>query len=764
MKHFIISTLFTLLLPLAACTEKDISGGEPPVGPQTGLRLSARLSQGVATRADAGRLQAHLDEKRIDRIAFFVHTDEDGLQIYPPAPDNGSTTIDDDPNSVHLAETAPDSRQYTADVVLTAGGGYMADIVAVANLPENYDYRQIVSWDGLQDSVLVWATANMLPATGGNTFEMPSCNPGTNNKIDDTDRRAFAMYGYTRHELVKEESNTFTLAMERLAARIDITNEAYVKGMTADDPKGGFRLSSVRLLHTRPASYITPQADYTSPDVVTISDWQVTDIPYGKEATPDPDTNPTGEPDKVEAADAEASATLQYLWRTLYTYENSDTEHAPTALEIKGAFRGMEVTRRIDFINKDKQPVPIVRNHRYLVRILPAPGLTDITFDIKVSEWDAIDTVNVKPDQTEVPEITAISTDMTPNLTDPTIKVYDTYYTQDGKIAFDAVCNFAPDVRVKYYNTDNDTWQTTSPYEADWLTLTKSDTELVSLTKGGNEAYKRHIEVSLKSFSTNLPRKAMLLINNGGSEVECDTVYIRHVLTYPGTDFEPVAAAQRDDGSDIIWAPVNVGATKIATNITSTYTEDVFAQCGYYFQWGRNTKFKYTQDGSDEIRPSTTEEYPKFEEAYKNEGIYANQFILGIVERNVWFKEGISIDNLPPLLKDNMIWPRESQPCPTGWRLPTEDETAKLKTLNDKSNVNNNVLIVNGLTFPFGGYRFNHGGNRELAEAGHYWTSALNMDVRTSILSLSTNGKIGGNITENCASGCNARCILDPNP
>ena len=672
MKHFILFTLFTLLLPLAACTEKDISGGEPPVGPQTGLRLSARLSQGVATRADVGRLQAHLDEKRIDRIAFFVHTDEDGLQIYPPAPDDGSTTIDDDPNSVHLAETAPDSRQYTADVVLTAGGGYMADIVAVANLPEDYDYRQIVSWDGLQDSVLVWATANMLPATVGNALEMPSCNPGTNNKIDDTDRRAFAMYGYTRHELVKEESNTFTLAMERLAARIDITNEAYVKGMTDDDPKGGFRLSSVRLLHTRPASYITPQADYTSPDVVTVSDWQVTDIPYGKEAIPDPDTNPTGEPDKVEAADAEASATLQYLWRTLYTYENSDTEHAPTALEIKGAFRGMEVTRRIDFINKDKQPVPIVRNHRYLVRILPAPGLTDITFDIKVSEWDAVDTVNVKPDQTEVPVISNMESNLTEYINSEGQKTYDLYYTQDGEITFDATCSFAPGVRVKYYNDKTGTWTT----DDNWITISKTAEEVIPVTRSTN-TYKCSYKVTFPKFDTGLSRQAMLLVHNGGSEVECDTIRIRHTVTFPGTDLEPFALGTFN-GKDIVWAPVNLGATKIPTraieipdNDISKLTEDdyqkILEQSGLYFQWGRKSALNtFTTDRRLTMKPG-----PVSLEVSENEE-YKDFLIDGGFKTGNWLEP--SNDQLwnkgtadAPVKGDN-------DPCPSGWRISCKAE------------------------------------------------------------------------------------------
>nr|WP_129734767.1 FISUMP domain-containing protein [Parabacteroides goldsteinii] len=756
MKHFILSTLFTLLLPLAACTEKDISGGEPPVGPQTGLRLSARLSQGVVTRALGDPFAAQLEEKRIDRLAFFVHTKEDGFQVYSPVPDDVTDpdqAAADHPNAVYLTGTP--AAGYTATVALTAGGGYVADIIAIANLPADYDYKQIVTWEGLQDTVAILAT------------KMPACLPGS-TETDLSKRNAFVMYGDVTKELKKEETNTLSFSLQRLVARIDITNEAYEPGTTpanaAANPENSFFLTSARLLHAQPAAYLVPKPDRT-PDVVTTDGWPAltgigTDILYGKPTTKTPTDDPTQEPEMVTVTNPTDAnnARLQYAWHTLYTYPNSDTEHAPTALEIKGTFRGTEIIRQIPFVNKDGAAFPVEGNHRYLVRIVKAPGQTDISFNIAVSEWDAVDTVNVKPDQTEVPVITAISTDMTPNLTDPTIKVYDTYYTQDGKIAFDAVCNFAPDVRVKYYNTDNDTWQTTSPYEADWFTLTKSDTELVSLTKGGNEAYKRHIEVSLKSFSTNLPRKAMLLINNGGSEVECDTVYIRHVLTYPGTDFEPVAVAKRDDGSDIIWAPVNVGATKIATNITSTYTEDVFAQCGYYFQWGRSTKFKYIEDKSDVVTPAT---YPKFEEGYKNEGIYANQFIDGMRGYYSWFKE-VTEDDIPPLLK-NMIWPRESQPCPAGWCLPTVDETKKLAALMDISNINNNVLMVNSLTFPLGGYRFNHGAAQGLAQYTYYWSCTLDSDVRGRVLYISTSSA-SGNDMGLTASGNHVRCILDPNP
>lgn len=661
MKHFIISTLFTLLLPLAACTEKEITGGETPTVPQTGFRLSARLGQGAATRAVGDAFAAQSDEKRIDRLAFFVHTDEDGFQVYPPAPDDGTTTLADDPNHVHLTETPPaDSRQYTAEVILTAGGGYMADIVAVANLPEDYDYSQIITWQGLQDSVLVWAT------------EMPSCTPGTG--IDDPARRAFVMYSYIRHELTKEENNAFTLAMERLAARIDITNEAYVTGMTPADPKGGFLLSSVRLLHARPASYITPQMDYTSPDVATVSNWEVTDIPYGKAATADPSANPTGEPDKVETADAETDSTLQYLWRSLYTYENSDTEHAPTALEIKGAFRGMEVTRRIDFIDKDKQPVPIVRNHRYLVRILPAPGLTDITFDIKVSEWDAVDTVNVKPDQTEVPVISNMESNLTEYINSEGQKTYDLYYTQDGEMTFDATCSFAPGIRVKYYNDKTGTWTT----DDNWITISKTAEEVIPVTRSAN-TYKCSYKVTFPKFDTGLSRQAMLLVHNGGSEVECDTIRIRHTVTYPGTDFKPEAVATRDDGSDIIVAPVNVGATKVVDKliyIDSRSTEDElqeFFECvGYYFQWGRKSGQKNRVMKSESVKGPIS----IAEESNKE---YQDKLI-----RNEEKKElgSWSSDSDPTLWNDgsdtNPVKGR-NDPCPSGWRVITKQELYKIK-------------------------------------------------------------------------------------
>ena len=676
--------LFILLsFLLASCAEQEI-GHETPGGiPGEGLRLSVRLGNGTATRALGDPFLSGSEEKRIDRLAFFVHTDEDGLQIYPPVPDDvtdATAAATDYPNNVYLAETAPDSRPYTADVTLTAGGGYMADIVAVANLPKDYDYNQIVTWDGLQDSVTVWAA------------EMPACTPGTG--LDDPDRRALIMYGYTREELAKEETNAFTLALERLVARIDITNEAYVPGMTTDDPKGGFLLTSVRVLQARPASYITPQPGYTSPDVATISDWQVTDIPYGKASALAPDANPTREPEAVDAAAAEADATLQYLWRTLYTYENSDTEHAPTALEIKGAFRGTEVTRRIDFIDADKQPVPLVRNHRYLVRILPAPGQTDITFDIKVAEWDAVDTVQVKPDQTAVPEITKIETNGEYNKDKKNI---DLYYTQDGTISFDASCSFAPDVRVKY----------DEPQYGNWITIEKSEPELI--TKATN-IYKRHFKITFSKMADKGMRHATLLVHNGGSEVECDTIFVRHTITYPGTDLEGIPVEK--DGVTTIWAPVNCGATRLPTMIyqaDGTLTPEQLhgnqEQIGNLYQWGRKVPFKPLDDGqyADFVKITDMSQFVTYEEGTVS-GYADDKFIISELLQNgyCWFRFYLMDDpDFSPTIKNaGYTWPSQNDPCPKGWRIANKEEWTVVvnEMKSDKINADKRIWIASSIS------------------------------------------------------------------
>ena len=667
MKHY----LFLLLsLFLAACAEKDISGDDGPGGPQSGLRLSVRLSPGAVTRALGDPFASGKEEKRIDRLAFFVHTAEDGFQVYPPVPDDVTDpdlAATDYPNAVYLSGT-PETG-YEATVALTAGGGYMADIIAIANLPADYDYRQIVTWEGLCDSVALHAAT------------MPVCLPGS-DETNKADRNAFVMYGDIRKELKKEETNSLTFALQRLVARIDITNEAYAPGTIPDNaatgPENSFFLTSARLLHAQPVAFVVPKPDVT-PDVVTTSDWAAitgigTDILYGKPTTKTLSEDPTQEPEKVTVttADDAKAARLQYAWHTLYTYPNSDTEHAPTALEIKGTFRGTEITRQIPFVDKDGKAFPVEGNHRYLVRIVKAPGQTDIDFNIAVSEWDAVDTVQVKPDQTAVPEITKLDGN---GVYVEKTKRYDVYYTADGEINFDATCGFAPDVRVKYEE----------PQYGNWITIEKSEPELT--TKATN-IYKRHFKITFQKMVDKGMRHAMLLVHNGGSEVECDTIFVRHTITYPGTDLEGIPV--KKDGATTIWAPVNCGATRLPTEIYSPFddrnqwkiltTEQVqsnFEQQGYLFQWGRKIPFRPPLDGSmsiDKVQFTSKDEYLYYEDAVKP-GYADDKFIvLNSSLSFCWFRYDNESIFPPSIQAAGNIWPRQNDPCPAGWHIPTEND------------------------------------------------------------------------------------------
>lgn len=183
-------------------------------------------------------------------------------------------------------------------------------------------------------------------------------------------------------------------------ARIDITNKAYGTG------KNAFKLTKARILQAKPASYITPHDLYASPEVVTVNDWELDPVAVkfykGEVNTAN------------ETTEAAGDAVCQAAWHTLYTYENDDVAHTPTCLEVTGEMNGATITRKIPFEVTDadgitKNPVPIVRNHRYLVQINPAPAETDITYKLTVDEWNAVDTVNVQPNQNQVPVISNYS-------------------------------------------------------------------------------------------------------------------------------------------------------------------------------------------------------------------------------------------------------------------------------------------------------------------------------------------------------------------
>ncbi len=689
MKYVIITFLLPFLL-LCACTEQEIDRGTDPL-PGGVMRLSATVRNGVKTRALNDPLtDATTDEKRVDRIAFFVYTEAEGMQVYPPA--TPVSVYPDEPNKVHLTDNGDGT--YTANVDLTAGAGYDADVVAIANLPEDYDYSQVITWQGLLDSVTV-ATTKMPLCTG-------EYSTGKNN--------AFVMYASASVALHKEKEAEVGFAMERLVARIDITNKAYGTGTNA------FVLTGARILQAKPASYLVPHDLYASPEVVTVSDWKLDPLSiklYKGEVTTDNET--------TEAA---GDATRQAAWHALYTYENDDVEHAATHLEVTGKMNGATIVRKIPFETVDadgttKKPVPIVRNHRYLVQISPAPGQTDITYKLTVDEWNAVDTVNVQPNQNQVPvmsNFSCVEASKTYGTFDASTGIPDTIVVPatGGTIRFTASCPFDTRVTADYASAADGN---------DWLEITNRSEAVV--TKAGS-TLARTYEITVKAnlaLDATLVNRGYLYIANGanGSVMDTVTVFQGADIAYADTRFAAVTMGQVN-GKDVVWAPIDLGAKEIATKVIKdadiVTEEDRVArdrQCGYNFQWGRKVPFIYGKEGV--VAPLGIS-LVTYANATKSDYQYANMFI---PNANSWFSDYTSF---------NKKWPKENDPCPAGWRVPTKEE---LQIVSDQ--VSASSTTVDGtwtsathpaFVLPLGGNRVSDTGvSQQRGELGGYWTSTF---------------------------------------
>ncbi len=719
MKYVIITFLLPFLL-LCACTEQEIDRGTDPL-PGGVMRLSATVRNGVKTRALNDPLtDATTDEKRVDRIAFFVYTEAEGMQVYPPA--TPVSVYPDEPNKVHLTDNGDGT--YTANVDLTAGAGYDADVVAIANLPEDYDYSQVITWQGLLDSVTV-ATTKMPLCTG-------EYSTGKNN--------AFVMYASASVALHKEKEAEVGFAMERLVARIDITNKAYGTGTNA------FVLTGARILQAKPASYLVPHDLYASPEVVTVSDWKLDPLSiklYKGEVTTDNET--------TEAA---GDATRQAAWHALYTYENDDVEHAATHLEVTGKMNGATIVRKIPFETVDadgttKKPVPIVRNHRYLVQISPAPGQTDITYKLTVDEWNAVDTVNVQPNQNQVPvmsNFSCVEASKTYGTFDASTGIPDTIVVPatGGTIRFTASCPFDTRVTADYASAADGN---------DWLEITNRSEAVV--TKAGS-TLARTYEITVKAnlaLDATLVNRGYLYIANGanGSVMDTVTVFQGADIAYADTRFAAVTMGQVN-GKDVVWAPIDLGAKEIATKVikdADIVTEEDRAardrQCGYNFQWGRKVPFIYGKEGVVAPQGISLVTYAN---ATKSDYQYANMFI---PNANSWFSDYTSF---------NKKWPKENDPCPAGWRVPTKEE---LQIVSDQ--VSASSTTVDGtwtsathpaFVLPLGGNRDNGTGVfQQRGELGGYWTSTFESGKAYRLNSATLWG------LQVLTAGYNVRCVKE---
>ena len=203
--------------------------------------------------------------------------------------------------------------------------------------------------------------------------------------------------------------------------------------------------------------------------------------------------------------------------------------------------------------------------------------------------------------------------------------------------------------------------------------------------------------------------------------------------TTPGCSFNRTTAAATPSvtsSTGKTWMDRNLGATQVATSSTDV------ASYGDLYQWGRN------KDGH-QIRTSSQTAGPV---AAGTEGV---NFITSSISPYDWLT-----------VQDNNRWQtvgEANNPCPSGYRLPTETELNNERTAFSTNNAAG--AYASALKLPVAGLRnYSFGTLFYVGSNGYYWsstvsgTSARYLNLYSSNANMSSNGR---------AYGFSVRCIKD---
>jgi len=178
------------------------------------------------------------------------------------------------------------------------------------------------------------------------------------------------------------------------------------------------------------------------------------------------------------------------------------------------------------------------------------------------------------------------------------------------------------------------------------------------------------------------------------------------------------------------WMDRNLGASQVATSSTDANSY------GDLFQWGRG------DDGHQDRSSSTN--------SNTSDSPSHGDFITELSSPYDWRST-----------QDDNLWNGESatnNPCPSGWRIPTEAELEAERTTDFTSN-NTAGAFGSVLKLPMAGYR--RGSNGSLVSVGtrgYYWSSTVS---GTDARYLYFNGSLASMDTNRRAYGLSVRCLKD---
>jgi hypothetical protein len=181
-----------------------------------------------------------------------------------------------------------------------------------------------------------------------------------------------------------------------------------------------------------------------------------------------------------------------------------------------------------------------------------------------------------------------------------------------------------------------------------------------------------------------------------------------------------------------------VGATVLPANPGLFLNTDTTI-FGYYFQWGRNTRF-----GSGTLTTTNTK-FGSIDEANNSDKFYIGE--------NTY---------LTTQLYDLWSGAKAQGPCPPGWRLPTQADIDALSALT-KADVNpwQKVTGDDGfLYFPFAGYRANSNGAMTNWGSSYFCWGGTSVGTMVNRFWGATNSMAKPE-TEGLSTGFNVRAVRD---
>jgi hypothetical protein len=452
------------------------------------------------------------------------------------------------------------------------------------------------------------------------------------------------------------------------------------------------------------------------------------------------DNDGNGIDDAFDAGGAQVGDSLHvneavfYLWPTILEKNDLIDPKTSTEIVIEGKFYG-GITRLYKLHLTADQPIEANKLYRIkIVRHLE----NQLKFELTVDDWDdEVEIPTVESGKTVAWSTATFSTTApggaTVDLSQSTAQSYEyaasalqpvtvTIVTEGTNLTAGADKHVTT-VKILAKGSPAD-------YLASDLTDTQNPANITSSTKATYGAY--YITTHTITLApTDAPLETTLQISNAANEYDSKTVTLLS-NNYGKTGYAPVRVG------DLLWAPVNVGATKLATSGTFASDANGTAIAGNHYQWGRNVPF--------EIHTSYT----------TTAGPVTASVAAGLT---TFITSGA--DWLTP--SDDALWEGvlAQGPCPQGWRVPTKGEFNIMLGGTRSSIGTYFIKVVNtggDLYFPMAGNRVtNTALIANIGSFGHYWTSTPD---GANVCAYRTD-KVDANANFGRAQGFSVRAVRD---